>query len=490
MIDKQKYNFITFTNDNNYRYYCQKYDKKLYHKYIQSYSSEALDLNKQMKEKVLQHRRILDKAIASVENQMKRGFTDTTIIYPFELRKEYQWYVKQFVKNKLKLAKTQKDTNGSQKYWVPVRAVKTYGFRDKDLTSKFQCFIEFISADKNEQSTIKLNLNMSKKAYENRHLLYLDGFDLVFKQNSIFVRHVSEKLVKAKKDNGITKYMTIDAWSNIQSITIDSNVDTKSVRALYKLSDEDELIYGITHRTHNSKSLRKTLARVKSMKSKETFYTDSKIIENAIHSKVRALVNRDDESKIVLYIPEDIQSNLYDIIKKKFISSVKDECKKYGIKVETQYERIDNIKSSILKYRQKSNEVAKGFKPYKEKQLKAHLKWSEIAIAAILYNYKDFYPALLTNGKSITELGESTEKHDSQVLKLEKPAYVKLFDCKRLCTIDDVCDEVAARAMWLSEIKRIAQEYFERWKKLQNNQEQLDISKTTDDFTYDEPVFI
>ena len=485
MVKTQKYNFIDFANDSNYRYYCHRYDKKNYIKYVQSYSSEAANLNKSMYLKVLRHKQILDRAIASVESQIKRGFTFSTVIHPSELRKEYRWYVNQFVKNKLKMATTQKDTNGSQKYWVPAKAIKTYGFRNKDLTSKFQCFVEFVSADKNETDTVKLNLSMSKKAFENRRILYKDGFDLVFRDKSVFVRHVSEKLVKKKDDNGITRYMTIDAWSNISSVIVNEKLDTSDMQNLYALSDNDKLVYGVLHRTRNTSNMKKALTRMKSMEHKEVFYEDIQRLYHAIHSKVRSVINRDDESKVVIFIPDGIQSKLYSLMTDKFVESVKDECKKYGISVNVQAKHITEVKDTVFSYRQKANDVALGFKPYKEKQLKSHLKWSEVITACIISNYKNCYPALYSKSKSTIDLGRRTEKNDSRALRPERPVYAKLFDAKRLYTIDDVCDEVAARAMWLSIVKSQAKEYYIHWLALNNEQpEQL----TTND--YDEPVFV
>lgn len=485
MIDTQKYNFIELLKNDNYRYYCHRYDRKKYIKYVQSYSSEAADLNATMYLKVLRHKQILDKAIASVESQIKRGFTFDSVIHPFELRKEYRWYVNQFVKNKLKMASTQKDTNGSQKYWVPVNAVRAYGFRDKDLTSKFQCFVEFISADKDEKETLKLNLSMSKKAFENRSILYKDGFDLVFRDDSVFVRHVSEKLVKNKDYNGITRYITIDAWSNISSVVVNEKLDTSDMQNLFKLSDNDKLIYGVLHRTRNKSNLKRALTRMKSMEHKEVFNEDIQKLYHAIHSKVRSIVNRDDESKVVIFIPDGIQSKLYSLITDKFVESVKDECKKHGISVKVQAKHITEVKDTVFSYRQKANDVALGFKPYKEKRLKSHLKWSEVVIACIADNYKDCYPALYSNSKSTVELGKRTEKNDSRALKPERPSYVKLFNVRRIFTIDNVCDEVAARAAWISEVKAQAKEYYAQWLALNSEQpEQL----TSND--YDEPVFI
>lgn len=464
MSNTNKYNFIQLNKNNEYRYYStQKIDKYKQKCFYQSYSSEIEDANKRTIEQLKRHKETIDFAIKYVENQVSRGLKYGQIVYPNSLHKNYRWYVLKFVETKLHLTKSKEETKGSQKYWISGGNIKTYGFRDKTRQSKFQCFVEFISAYKEESTTIKLNLRMSKKAYDNRHLFYLDGFDLVFKQDSIYVRHISEKLVKNKEDNGIVKYMSIDSWSNIHSIIVNSSIDTTFIKKQYKLQENESFLYGITHNTCNKKGLKRALTRVKSMESKETFFEDIQKIKNAIHSKVCSIVNKHNECKIIICIPDGIQSKLCSIIQQKFIESIKNECSKYGIKLEIQYEHIDEIKKRVLSYRQKSNDVALGFKPYREKQLKSHLKWSEIAISAILKNYENTYIALYSNSKSTRELGKSTEQSDTQVLSQDKPVYPSFSVVKRLFTIDGECDVVNARIAWLSQIKHIANEYYKTW---------------------------
>lgn len=465
--NNKNYSFIEFMNDNDYRYRCQSYDKKKFSLYIRSFDSAACDLNTNMTAKVTRHKDVIDSAIKFIEGQLKRGATFSTLIYPSNLRKEYRWYVNQFVKTKLRLAKNKQDTKGSQKYWVPNVVIKTYGFRDKDRTSKFQCFVEFLSADAKETETIKMNLRMSKKAYENRHLFYLDGFDLVFREDSINVRHVSEKLVERKEDNGITRYMTIDAWTNIHSVITDKTFDNEAVKAVYdNMSKDDKAIYGKLYRTHNRANLRKVLHRAKSMSSKHTFYDDCQSIKNAIHSKVMHIINSCDESKVVLLIPTGIQSNLYDIIIDKFVSSVSDECKKHGIQLDVQLKPITDIKETVLKHRQRTNEVSRSYGRYSNKELKSHLKWSELAIAAVAYNYKDTYPALFPTGKFTEIVERRTEQNDARVLRPERPCYARLFHARKLCTTNGVCDEAMAREIWLASVRSTAQEYYKQWLEL------------------------
>ena len=458
-IDGKNYQFVKLPQSEEYRYSAfQTYDKHKITLYHQSYSSEAKELRKKTLEQLKRHKETIDFAIKYVANQMKRGFGHGLIVFPSNLRKEYRWYVEQYARSQLKLDKTKAGTKGSQKYWVPNCCIETYGFRDKDRKSMFQCFVEFKSAFRDEPDTIKLDLRMSKKAYEHRHLFYLGGFDLVYRQDSIYVRHVSEKLVQQKPDNGIIKYMLIDSWLNVHTATVDKNncVNEDKQTVTYK-----------SRRTKNSTFMRKVLQKVKNCYDKDKFYENMLAIENSIRQRVDKLVNDSDECEIIVCLPENnpVQSKLYSKITECFLDALSDRCQMHGIKLSMNRFDLNDIRRVIPEYRRLANGHALGKKlPYSNKELKSHLRWSEMLMGILMRRFYMYFPTLQTDCEFTEKSVKSTGANDHRVVSVAKPDYF---------TFDEYAAQYGKyhhgtlseiRQEWISIVKMKAQVYYEEYK--------------------------
>lgn len=483
----KNYKFLQLPQNKDYRYRsCQSIDKSSQSLYYKSYVSIAEDINKFNYDKLLKHKSTIDFAIEYIKKQVKQGLEWGHIVYPQSLNPMYRYYVYKHVKAKLKLKSKNKNV-GSQKYWVPDKCIITYGFRDLDRASKYQSYIEFIPSYSKDDS-IKMNLRMTAKAYKNRHLFYLDGFDLVFKNKSVFIRHISEQIVEQRVYNDIEKYISIDTWCNVHSALVDKRKSTRDEKGRPRFNEETKVVCALRRSTHNTKFIKNTLNLIKSAKNTSKFYEYVKSLEPAIKNKVKSIIDRDSESKIILFYANNMQSKFYQCIFDMFYKAVEDLCSQKGIIFEVQSQTIEDISNVVKQHKEKANVFMKKSKKSdycKMYNAQEHLKWSEFMLAALLFNYPDFYPILQHGGKFPAMPVEVTDKKDSQVLRPERPYYPSWKSFLKLWGSDSLEAIKEARQSFLIEIKLIAENYLNDYLELQKPKEHL-IEDNSEDFNNQE----
>lgn len=463
---KTEYDFEKQVKVPGFRYArSQKIDKKTQRIFYMSYVSEASDLNDSTWSKLQKHKAMLDLAISMVEKQYKEGMRSPAIIYPQGLNKNYQFHVYKHVKSKIeqKNQTKEKKENCSQPYWVYADKIRTYEFRNKDRSSKFQAFIEFESSY-SDSETIKVNLRLSKKGYENRHTFYKDGFDIVYNGPAVRIRHVSELIVNLKADNKIEKHIMIDAWANIHTILVDKNDTNVDDRDRPRFNEDRKLVCGLQEKFGNTTNMKRIIANIKSFKNPELYKKRLDALQNCVRAKLRTIIGKDDESKVIILEPTCLDSKLY----KELVDTVKDEvskiCQKSGIKCIKASASASDLKSLIVQHKKKSNDWAEKHNYGRKFNLDEHIKWHEFMIASLLLMYPDFYPILKRGGKFSTSTHENTDKNDCQVL--DKPKYPSFEDFKKQwLTLSEqfpyeyATDEVSIRKGFVLNAKTIAQEW-------------------------------
>lgn len=421
-----------------------EYDKSTSYIHYKSFISNIPDLNRCTREKLLRHKQIIDESIDYILGQLRRGFDICHVISHSDLRPSYRYYVKRFAETLYKKEKGIYKSNDddelrscSQKYWIYSTNIKTYGIRDKDLKSKFQAFIEFNSAYAKDD-TIKLNLQMTKKAYKHRNEIFLGGFDLIFDDKGSHVRHISEKIVTPLPDNRIERFLSIDAFGNIYSAVIDDltnsykpyetsielpeKITTKkqqSIDVKRCLEDIDErTIYSNYLYSPASKLVKKNINAIIRYKQPELYSKRMNDISQNIRNRLINIIGA--ESKITLLIQQNVSCSYKHLIKI-FYNHIKDICHEQGILLNTIEAPIETINSTMLQYKRDVNKIkyslrARGFN-YKYRDTRKRVVHAyESIIYCILCNYPNNYIIFKKDGKSTKKSLEKMSKMACSVL--------------------------------------------------------------------------
>ena len=417
-----KYEFEELEKLDKFKYHaCDKINKKTQHLFYTSFVSRADDINSINFDKLQRHKNIIDMAIKMVEKQYLAGMREPMIIYPHELRKSYRFAVYKHVQSKV--AQKNKTNEGarencSQPYWVYQDKICCYEFRKKNLKSKFQCFVEFDSAYKPD-NTIKMNLRMSKSAYENRQTFYKDGFDLVYEENSIKVRHVSELIVDKKVDNKIEKFVAIDSWANLHTILVDKNDTNVDSQGRPRFNIDRKVVCGLYNKHKSSTRAKRIINQVKKFDKPELYRKRLDVLIQSIKMHTSSIINTNDESKVILIVPSksSCTSKMYAEMLDVFCDEVKLLCKKHGITLEVLERTYDEFKTTISKYKERTKQWAVKHKTVQNYKLSEHLTWTDVALCGLLFKYEDFYPILKKSGKFSEHILKNTDKTDGQVLE-------------------------------------------------------------------------
>lgn len=465
------YNFTKIKQLSNFRYYSkQKYDKKSSTLYYTSYTSKAKDLNLATLAKIQRHKQIIDLAFKMVENQMRQGICSyATMIYPTNLTNDYKFYIYNTVAAKLKREERKAKNKiedlkekAFQPYWVYSKMIRCYEFREnKGLLSKFQCFVEFKSADSRDK-TIKLNLAMSRKGYENRHTLYKDGFDLLLENNQVKVRHVSEEIVNLKKDNNIERHLVVDAWGNIYSATIDKNPDNLTESGLPRFNEDRKVVVSkleIFRRSKKVENLLNYLDKHYSQNEANLFYNRMKVLDQSIQMKLASIIGSNEESKIQILVQQNPKDNIFKETSSSFLEGSQRLCAKRGIKLKVVFVTKEEIDSIVKKHKEDSNTYSEKHKGYGfvYKDINK-TKWQEHLIASIKLAYKDFYPIFARAEKSLVKHSKNTDENGSQVPKPVYPTYEE--HQKEFFKFFEDGTESECRANFVYTVKQIALKYY------------------------------
>lgn len=453
-----------------------KIDRQNEYIYYRSYISELTDLNKNKIDKLLKHKEVIDKAVDFVLCQLRKGFQIKAGYLPCsDLNPKYHYNVIKYAEHLYQQETHTKQgrENCTQPYWVYGKHIKTYGFRyDKTLKSKFQGFIEFESAYKGEEDTIKLNLRLSKKAYKMKDTIFLDGFDIVYNENNnIQIRHVSEEVIERKTDNNIERHLVIDSFANIHGVFIDKNYIEKDFKHHYRIDLRNKIICGDYQQYKASKLVQKYIDKFQKYQEPDLFKKRMHDIHQNIKNRVSNIIGSEQESKIHLLIPTNTTSQVYNSFIKMFTNIVKDECKHQGIKLITHELPCETIISQVIEYKKKANEYQKKKRyGYEFKDINK-VKASDIINCSILCEYPDYYIILRKNGKFISSISESTSKNDYSVsdkIKLRRKR-IKSYNLE-YPTFDEYknepflweFNEEEKHRLWIKQIKDIAAEACER----------------------------
>ena len=423
-----------------------EYDKSTSYIHYKSYISNMPDLNRCTREKLLRHKQIIDESIDYILGQLRRGFDICHVISHSDLRPSYRYYVKRFAETLYKkekgIYKPDDDElrSCSQKYWVYSTNIKTYGIRDKDLKSKFQAFIEFNSAYAKDD-TIKLNLQMTKKAYKHRNEIFLGGFDLIFDDKGSHVRHISEKIVTPLKDNRIERFLSIDAFGNIYSAVIDDITNSykpyetsielpdKIVTKKQRETDVKRCLEDIDERTiysnylysPASKLVKKNINAIIRYKHPELYTKHMNDISQNIRNRLTNIIGA--ESKITLLIQQNVSCSYKHLIKI-FHNHIKDICHEQGILLNIIEAPIETINSAMLQYKRDVNKIkyslrARGFN-YKYRDTRKRIVHAyESVIYCILCNYPNNYIIFKKDGKSTKKSLEKMSEMACSVLDMQ-----------------------------------------------------------------------
>ena len=417
-----------------------EYDKSTSYIHYKSFISNIPDLNKCTQEKLLRHKQIIDESINYILGQLRRGFDICHVISHSDLKPSYRYYVKKcaeimYKKEKGVYKPDDELRSCSQKYWVYSTNIKTYGIRDKDLKSKFQAFVEFDSAYRKDD-TIKLNLQMTKKAYKHRNEIFLGGFDLIFDNKGSHVRHISENIVTPLKDNKIEKFLSIDAFGNIYSAVIDNNIiDNKPYEITTKKelkrdvqqcleNIDDRIIYSKYEYLPASKLVKKNINAIIRYNKPELYMKRINDISQNIRNRLINNIRKNGETKITILIQQNVSPSYRHLIKE-FYNHVKDICHEQGILLNTIEAPIETINSTMLQYKRDVNKIkyslrARGFN-YKYRDTRKRVVHAyESVIYSILCNYPNNYVIFKKDGKSTKKSLEKMSKMACSVLDVQK----------------------------------------------------------------------
>ena len=366
------------------------------YKIYDSYTSNIIDLNKIKQQALAIHFHTINKAIKYAKRQIEQGVSEKMHIPLPELNKVYYHRVFTAAKKMLKLEQSNYTTKeifeASQPYWIDQNAIVTYGFReDKDLSSKFQAFVEFPNAHR-AHGNLKLNLQMSKQAFKHIDELYLDGFDLV--QNvdkSYSVRHVKQSIVKKKESTGIDKLLFVDKWLNIYSIEIDKTAVDENGQPLY--DENSKIVNGFIYKSHKTSTITKLLIKLTSKVSSKKYLEILHRFEMSLKARLSREIGSDNEDNITLLLPQyhhKTANNINSIVER----IVKDLCHRRGLpckKIEKSDIELNKIVEQYKKQCSKKSD-------YKFKT--THTKWQEYAYAFMSLKYSGFHLYLRNTRKS------------------------------------------------------------------------------------------
>lgn len=394
-------------------------------KYIfyRSFEGTATDLNFNKKQMLINHKKAIDSAIDYAYNQMVGPAKADVchIIRKSDLHPKYAYQINKYAEYLYKINNNlldKKKKHCVQKYWVYAKHIKTFGIREKDKSSKFQVFVEFISADKNCKDTIKLNVTLSNKAYKNINKLFYDGFDLIIDENTgdTKIRFNSQEIITPVNDNKIEKHLTIDAFANIYSALIDKNdynVDDKN-RARFNVSKK--LLCANFHKYGTTKMVKKYLNKFKNFEEPDKCRNRLSDIRQNLKNRLNSIIGKDEESKIVLMAPINTSSFIYKKFIAMFARLAEYICKQKGIAFKLNKIPCETIIAQIKEYKKKANDYANrksyGFKFKDPNEVKA----SDIINASILAEYPDFYIIFKKQGKFTTNALKDTDQNDGRVL--------------------------------------------------------------------------
>lgn len=470
------YNKMQYTFNKNFKYFNKdKVDKTLQYIYYHSYISNIVDLNTNMYKKLIRHKQMIDKAIDYAYNQLKRGFDMCHIIPYSYLNKKYVYQVNKFAEYLHKLDRLEVDKKRkycSQKYWIYAKHIKSYFFRDNDLSSKFQAFVEFESADRRD-NTIKLNLQMTKKAFEHREEIFLDGFDIVFDKDlkNNCVRHVSQEIITRKQDNSIERHITIDAFVNIYSALIDKNPENSDEKHRIRFNEQKKLVCCDFKKSKGSKLVQKHLDKLRKFEKPDLFGKRMSEIRQNMKNRLSNIIGYDNESKVIIMAPTNTTSIVYDRFIKMFTRLAADFCEQYGISYKINRIPCQTIISQVKEYKKKTNEYSKahnyGFKFDDINKVKA----SDIINCSILCEYPDFYIIFKKRGKFTKNGLKYTGKKGCSVLdkikiirarmKEIEPSYESYSSFKDgFILFNPQSSEEAIRKAWIDSIKESAKNYY------------------------------
>lgn len=417
------YAFDTLEKIKNFKYTNKEKIGKDNYIYYLSFDGEAENLNNHKKQLLINHKKVIDSAITYAYNQINGpAKADVCHIIKYDkLNSKYAYQINKYAEYKYKVDKhliDEKKNNCVQKYWIYSKHIKTFGFRKKDRSSKFQLFVEFVSADKNCKETIKLNIRLSNRTYKNINKLFHDGFDLLIDENTgkAEIRLISQQIITPIANNNIEKHLTIDAFANIYSALIDKNeynVDDKN-RARFNISKK--LLCANFHKYGTTKMIKKYLNKFKNFEEPDKCRSRLSDIRQNLKNRLNNIIGKDEESKIIVMAPTNTSSFIYKKFIAMFARLAEDICKQKGIAFKLNKIPCETIIAQIKEYKKKANDYANrknyGFKFKNQNEVKA----SDIINASILAEYPDFYIIFKKQGKFTTNALKDTDQNDDQVL--------------------------------------------------------------------------
>lgn len=421
------YSFVEQKKLSNYRYSNKDvYNKETSWLFYESYISHCERLNTATKEKVFAHKQMIDSAITMVKSQIARGLNGDSMnikafVFPQNFNMNYAYYVVRYVMWEAQMKEKQQNSSFNlkiketcaQKYWVYKNMIKTYGLRDTDKTSMYQAFVEFESAVLSD-GLIKLNLKMSNKAYKNRDKIFMDGFDLVTKDNEVYVRHVSERIVEKRQNNGIRQVLMIDGNCGIHSAIIQE----KDERLL---NDKDKEVIAIRQFYSVTPFVKKTLNKIRSYKKPEDFHKDLESLRPSIRARLKSILENTEASKVILTL-ETESNTIFTYLQQMFIEEVYYLCRMLGIESSTFENKRLKIEDLVVNIRRKVSRKSYAIQPSKTD----YVKWYEHMFAWLYLIYNAYTPCLVDSYKFIID--DMVEDKEPQLDKLtiqypERPNY-------------------------------------------------------------------
>lgn len=418
------YTFVQQKKLNNYRYSNKdKYDKNTSWLFYESYLSTCDKLNKCTEKRVLRHKAMIDNAIASVRSQIKRGLNADCLnvnmfTFPHGFNMIYAYYVVRYVDWELRQKQKEKSTGVrslcAQKYWVYSSMIETYEFRDKDKSSQYQAFVEFHSSVLDD-GLIKLNLNMSNKAYKNRDKIFTDGFDLVFDSTGIRIRHISEEVVTKRADNSLRQFIMIDNRCNLHSALVDEE-------SSYSLNKDRHEVKALRKFVSTTPFVKKVISKLQSFKNPEKFNQQLESLRPSIRSRVLELLRSTEASKVII-CTETNSNRQYSSIQHIFEQEIFRACRKLGIKLCN----LSNDRSKIEEMVRKVRSLMITCKPDTLRpSTTEYVRWYEHFYAWLYLTYHRFTPYLTDCNKFVVDdtVDEKNESQLKQSVKYpERPNY-------------------------------------------------------------------
>lgn len=405
------------------------------YKVMLSYTSMIEDLNKVKQSSLINHFHTIEKAIKFAKKQYEEGILEKFHTPLPELADSYKHRVYCAAKRISDLEKhgcSMEDAYlTSQPFWIDWTNIIKYDIReDKSLDSKFQVFVEFTHANKNEKP-LKLNARMTEQAYKHKDELYKDGFDLVrYSKHTFGIRHISQLLVE-RRDTNSTKLLYIDRYANIFEV-------------FRNCIGEDNEVFAqcYTSRDKNKKLLK--LARQTRRKLTKKAYID-KLHRIRVYLKryFNDMLENNDYDKVVTLKPtyhHKFANHLVQI----WTEELKQACLLHGAKCKiiekTDTEMDSIIKNAKISIRKNAKEKAKQWNDpsqclygsietsHKVKtRFTKHTKWSDYSIVLLNSEYNSDKLYMLKD-RSIEELQKYRESRNVEIVKSQTIEQVDTSD--------------------------------------------------------------